>query len=167
MKEYLERIDLSKTLRYLIFMFLCLLAQNMVFSHIRIYGVCPLLLPAAAAAVGMFEGATWGPLFSLLMGYFADMSFVENRVFFLILLPTLSLFSAFVSQFFINRRFFAFMGIAFLELLITALLQMLKTLAGDVWSIDMLIVVALQTVLSLPAAALTYLLPAQWSRERG
>ena len=165
MKDLLEKIDLNKVLRYLLFMFLTLMAQNMVFSHIRPMNVCPLALPAVAAALGMFEGATWGPLFSLLMGYFADMSFVENRVFFLILLPVLSLLSAFISQFFINRRFFAFMGLALLALLITALLQMLKTLAGDAWSLEMLKVALLQTLFSLPAAALAYPLPAKWSRE--
>ena len=165
MKDLLEKIDLNKVLRYLLFMFLTLMAQNMVFSHIRPMNVCPLALPAVAAALGMFEGATWGPLFSRLMGYFADMSFVENRVFFLILLPALSLLSAFISQFFINRRFFAFMGLALLALLITALLQMLKTLAGDAWSLEMLKVALLQTLFSLPAAALAYPLPAKWSRE--
>ena len=165
MGELFEKIDLNKVLRYLLFMFLCLMAQNMVLGHIRPFGVRPMLLPAAAAAVGIFEGATWGPLWSLLMGYFADMSFVENRVFFLLLLPALSLLAAFLSQFFINRRFFAFMGVAFLALVITALLQMLKTLAGDAWSTDMLVVAALQTLLSLPAAALTYPLPAKWGRE--
>ena len=165
MGEFFEKIDLNKVLRYLVFMFLCLMAQNMVFGHIRPFGVRPMLLPAVAAAVGMFEGATWGPLFSLLMGYFADMSFVEHRVFFLLLLPALSLFSAFMSQFFINRRFFAFMGLALLALLITALLQMLKTLAGDAWSLEMLKVALLQTLFSLPAAALAYPLPAKWSRE--
>ena len=165
MKELLEKIDLNKVLRYLLFMFLTLMVQNMVFSHIRPLNVCPLALPAVSAALGMFEGGTWGPLFSLLMGYFADMSFVENRVFFLILLPALSLMSAFISQFFINRRFFAFMGLALLALLITALLQMLKTLAGDAWSSEMLRVALLQTLFSLPAAALAYPLPARWSRE--
>ena len=165
MREYFEKIDLNKLLRYLAFLFLTLMAQNMVLSHIRPLGVCPMVLPAAATAAGMFEGATWGPLFSLLMGYFADMSFVENRVFFLILLPALSLMSAFISQFFINRRFFAFMGLALLALLITALLQMLKTLAGDAWSSEMLRVALLQTLFSLPAAALAYPLPARWSRE--
>lgn len=165
MRDLLEKIDLRKVVRYTLFLFLTLMAQNMVFSHIRPFGVKPLLLPAAAAAVGMFEGATWGPLFSLVMGYFADMSFVEHRVFFLILLPALSLLSAFMAQFFINRRFFAFMGIAFVALLITGLLQMLKTLAGDAWSLEMLKVVALQTLVSLPAAALAYPLPARWSRE--
>ena len=165
MQELFEKIDLNKVLRYILFMFLCLMAQNMVFGHIHPFGVKPMLLPAAAAAVGMFEGATWGPLFSLAMGYFADMSFVEHRVFFVLLLPALSLFSAFMSQFFINRRFFAFMGVSFLALLITALLQMLKTLAGDAWSADMLVVAVLQTVFSLPPAALAYFLPARWSRE--
>ena len=86
-------------------------------------------------------------------------------MFFLLLLPALSLLSAFMSQFFINRRFFAFMGIAFVALLITGLLQMLKTLAGDAWSLEMLKVVGLQTLVSLPPAALAYPLPARWSRE--
>ena len=165
MRDFLEKIDLSKGLRYLVYMFLCLMAQNMVLSHIRPFGVCPMILPAAAAAVGMFEGGTRGPLFSLLMGYFADMSFVEHRVFFLLLLPALSLFSAFMSQFFINRRFFAFMGITLLSLLVTALLQMLKTLAGDAWCRQMLTVALLQTLFSLPPSALTYFLPEKWSRE--
>ena len=165
MQDYLEKIDLRKVVRYTLFMFLTLMAQDMVFSHIRLFGVKPMLLPSAAAAVGMFEGATWGPLFSLVMGYFADMSFVEHRVFFLLVLPAVSMLSAFLSQFFINRRFFAFMGIAFLALLITGLLQMLKTLAGDAWSLEMFKVVALQTLVSLPPAALAYPLPARWSRE--
>ncbi len=165
MQEFLEKIDLNKVLRYLLFIFLTLMAQNMVFSHIRPFDVCPLVLPAAAAALGMFEGATWGPLMSMVMGYFADMSFVEHRVFFLLVLPGVSLLSAFMSQFFINRRFFAFMGVALICLLITGTLQMVKTLAGDAWSTDMLSVVVLQTLISLPVSALAYPLPARWSRE--
>ena len=165
MNDILEKLDLTRLLRYALFMLLTLMFQNMVLSHIRPLGVCPLVLPAAAAAVGMFEGATFGPVFSLIMGYFADMSFVENRIFFLLLLPVLSLLAAFVSQFFINRRFFAFMGIALAELLITAVLQMVKTLAGDTWSADMLFVAVFQTLWSLPFSALAYFLPERWSRE--
>ena len=165
MGEFFEKIDLNKVLRYLVFMFLCLMAQNMVLSHIRPLGVCPLVLPAAAAAVGMFEGATFGPVFSLIMGYLADMSFVENRIFFLVLLPVLSLMAAFVSQFFINRRFFAFMGLALLSLLVTSALQILKTMADDSWGTQLLLVGIFQTLWSLPFSALAYFLPARWSRE--
>ena len=165
MKEFFEKIDFNRILRYTLFLFLTLMFQNMVLSHFRLLDVSPLVLPAAVTAVGMFEGATWGPMFGLVMGYFADMSFVEHDIFFVVVLPMLGLLSAFVSHFFINRRFFAFMGVSLLTLLITALLQMFKTLAGDVWSSDMLVVAVLQTLWSLPFAALTYPLPARWSRE--
>jgi hypothetical protein len=109
----------------------------------------------------MFEGATLGPLFSLIMGIFADMSFVEHTIFFALVLPALSFAAAFVSQFFINRRFFAFMGITLAALFITAALQMLKTLAGDTWSGAMLSVIV-QTLWSLPFSAVAYFPPAKW-----
>ena len=165
MSEFLEKIDLNRITRYALYMLLTLTVQNMVLSHIRPLDVCPLILPAAAAAVGMFEGATFGPVFSLFLGFFADMSFVENRVFFLLLLPVLSLLAAFVSQFFINRRFFAFMGLALLSLIITAVLQIVKTMAGDGWSMQLVLVGILQTLWSLPFSAMTYFPPARWSRE--
>ena len=165
MKDLLEKFDLNKVIKYTLFLFLTLMAQNMVLGRIHPFGVRPMVLPAAAVAVGMFEGATWGPVFSLVMGYFADMSFVEHKLFFVLVLPLLSLLSAFVSQFFVNRRFFAYMGITLLALLITAGLQMLKTLAGDAWSADLVTVAVLQTLFSLPPAALAYSLPARWSRE--
>ena len=165
MKELLEKVNFHKILRYALFLFLTLMAQNMVFGRFRLFGVSPMILPAAAAAVGMFEGATWGPVFSLFMGYFADMSFVENSIFFLLLLPVLSLLSAFVSQYFINRRFFAFMGLSLLSLLVTAALQILKTMAGDTWSTQLVLVGILQTLWSLPFSALAFVLPASWSRE--
>ena len=120
------------------------------------------MLPAVAVAVGMFEGATLGPLFSLIMGIFADMSFVEHTIFFALVLPALSFAAAFVSQFFINRRFFAFMGITLAALFITAVLQMLKTLAGDTWSGAMLSTVIVQTLWSLPFSAVAYFPPAKW-----
>ena len=165
MKELLEKVNVHKILRYALFVFLTLMAQNMVFGRLRLFGVSPMILPAAAAALGMFEGATWGPVICLFMGYFADMSFVENSIFFLLLLPLLSLLSAFVSQFFINRRFFAFMGLALLSLLITSALQIVKTMANDSWSTQLLLVGIFQTLWSLPFSALAYFLPARWSRE--
>lgn len=149
-------------LRYALFMLLTLMAQNMILSHFRLFGSCPMVLPAVAVAVGMFEGATLGPLFSLIMGIFADMSFVEHTIFFALVLPALSFTAAFVSQFFINRSFFAFMGITLAALFITAVLQMLKTLAGDTWSGAMLSTIIVQTLWSLPFSAVAYFPPAKW-----
>ena len=162
MNDLLEKLDFRRYLRYGIFILVTLTAQNMVLGSLRIIGVCPLVLPAAAAAMGMFEGATFGPIFSLIMGLFADMAFIENKIFFTLLLPALSLASAFVSQFFINRRFFAFMGVSLIVLLITGTLQMLKTLAMDSWAWSMIPTVLLQTVWSMPPAVLAYFPPAKW-----
>ena len=121
MKEILEKINIKRVLKYALYMFVALAAQEMVLTRVRIFGVCPMVLPAVAVAVGMFEGATWGAVFSLIMGIFADMAFVESTVTFTLLFPVLAFASGFVAQFFINRRFFAFMGAAFTGLLAAAL----------------------------------------------
>ena len=147
---------------YAVFLLLTLVLQNMVFPQIRPLGVAPMVFPAAVVAGGMFEGASWGAIFGLVLGIFADMDYVENTVMFTLLLPALAFFAGFVSQFFINRRFFAYMGAAFAACLITAAVQMLGTAASDGWSASMLVTVALQTLWSLPPAVLVYFPPAKW-----
>ncbi len=161
-REFLSRIKVQRTLKYALFMFLALLTQNMLFTQLRIAGVCPMILPAVAVAVGMFEGATWGAIFSLIMGFFADMAFVENMILFTVLFPALAFASGFVSTFFINRRFFAFVGAALLGLLITGFVQMLHIVAVDTFSSVMFRTVILQTLWSLPFSVLAYLPPARW-----
>jgi hypothetical protein len=99
---------------------------------------------------------------SAVMGFFGDMAFRENTVLFTIAFPLLSFGASFVTRFFINRRFFAFMGAAFLASLLMGLMQMLRTAVGDSFSMTMLGTVALQTLWSLPFAPLAFWPISHW-----
>ena len=164
LRYLMPRLDWKRVLKTLLFIFLSLLVQTMLLSRTRILGICPYALPAAAVALGMFEGPVAGVLYSLLLGYFADMAFVENTVLFTVLFPALAFATGFIAQFFLNRRFFAYMGAALLGLLITALGQLLHTSAMDGFSAAMIPTAVLQTLWSLPLAALAYVFPARWSQ---
>ena len=162
LKEIWSKINPRRVLLYGIYLFLALVLQTMVLTYIRPLGVCPFVLPAAAVAVGMFEGGVWGAVFGLVLGIFTDMVFVESTVTFTLLFPALAFATGFISQFFVNRRFPGFMLAAAAALLITALVQMLKVWAADTGSPVMIGTVLLQTLWSLPPAALAYFPPARW-----
>ena len=163
LKEIWAKINPRRVLLYALYMFLALVFQTMVLTYIRPLGICPFVLPAAAVAVGMFEGGTWGAVFGLVLGIFTDMVYVESTVTYTLLFPALAFATGFVSQFFINRRFFGFMLAAAVGLLITALVQMIKIWAADSASMSMVGTVLLQTLWSLPPAALAYFPPARWT----
>ena len=154
MKEFFEQLYIRRILQYLLYLFLALVVQNMLFTQIRPLDVCPMVLPAVCAALGMFQGSTWGTVFALILGVFADMAFVENTMLFTILFPALAFFSGFA--------FFAFMGLATAACLATAVVQMIATMVGDTWSPVMLRTVVLQTLWSVPPAVLAYFPPARW-----
>lgn len=166
MKDYIKKLlnkDIYiRTLWYLLYMFIVVLVQTMVLTHIRVAGVCAFILPTAAVAVGMFEGSTWGTLFGLLMGIITDMFFVESTVMYTMLFPAIGFATGFVSQFFINRRFLSYMVSSAAALLITGFVQMLGVSVSDVWSISMIGTVLLETLWSIPIAAVVYLPPAKW-----
>lgn len=162
LKEIVSKINVRRILLYALYLFLMFVFQNMILTQIRPAGICPFVLPAAVVAVGMFEGGTWGAVFGLAMGLAADMAFVESTVAFTLIFPLLAFATGFVSRYFINRRFFAFMLVSAAGLLFTALMQALRVMAADGWSAAILGTVLLQTLWSLPPAALAYLPPAKW-----
>ena len=143
-------------------MFLTLGLQNMLLPFVRPLDVSPMVLPAAVVAVGMFEGATKGALFGLAMGIFADLNYIESVTTFTLLLPIIGFAMGFVSQFFINKRFFAYMVVCLAAFLVTGLVQLVKVLVLDGWAFSMLTVLVVQALWSLPFAVLLYFPPAKW-----
>lgn len=166
LNDVLSKINFRRIFRYGVYMFVVLIVQNMIFTQIRPMGVCPMILPAAAIAVGMFEGVAWGTVFGVIMGIFADMAFIENTITFTVLFPILAFAAGFIAHFYINKRFFAFMGAVFVGVMTAAVVQMIKTAAIDGWAGDMIGVVIMQTLWSLPPAALTYFPPAKWAKDK-
>ena len=157
-----KKINLRRVLLYALFLFLTMVLQNMVLTHVRPLGVCPFILPAAVVAVGMFEGSTWGAVFALAMGIYADMAFVDTTIGFTLLFPALAFGAGFIAQFFINRRFTGYMLVAAGALLFTGFMQMLRVLVTDGLAPVMIATVLLQAIWALPFAALLYFPPARW-----
>ena len=127
MKEFFSQLYIRRIIRYAVYLFLALVMQNMLFTGIRPFGVCPMFLPAVCVAVGMFQDSVWATAFCLVLGIFADMAYVENTMLFTVLFPVLAFFSGFLCQFLLNRRFFAYMGLTLAASFITALAQMIAT----------------------------------------
>lgn len=165
MIEFLSKVNFRAVLQYALYMLIVLVFQNMFFSQIRIFGVCSMFLPAAVVAVALFEGPVAGAVFALLLGYFADMSFIENTVLFTLLFPMISFSVGFAGRFLLNRQFLAYMIVAAAAIAVTAVVQMIKTALNDTLSMSMLSTVLFQILWSLPPAALVYFWPASRSRK--
>ena len=121
--EILQQINKEKVWKgvcYFLVILGTLMIQNLLMPHLTILKVRPLIIPAAAVAVGMFEGGTYGAIFGLFLGFFADMSFAENTVLFLVIMGVLGFAAGFAADFYLNRTFIPFMAAAFAGLLFTA-----------------------------------------------
>lgn len=161
-KDLFDHKRLRRILLYGVYLFLVLVLQNIVFSQLRPLGVCPFVLPAAVAAVGMFEGSIFGAVFGLVMGVFTDMFDPGTVVMYTVLFPVLAFGVGFVSQFFINRRLPGFMICSAAVLLITGAVQVISLALTDAFSMSLVWTAVLQTLWSLPPAVLVYFPPERW-----
>ena len=112
--EILQQINKEKVWKgvcYFLVILGTLMIQNLLMPHLTILKVRPLIIPAAAVAVGMFEGGTYGAIFGLFLGFFADMSFAENTVLFLVIMGVLGFAAGFAADFYLNRTFIPFMAV--------------------------------------------------------
>ena len=106
--DLINREKLRRALLYLLYMAVCLLAQDSIFANFKLFGVNMFFLPAAAVAVGMFEDGVWGAVFGLALGFLADISY-DYTALFVALFPILGFFAGILSRWYVNRRFFAYM----------------------------------------------------------
>ena len=146
---------IKRALLYALYMSLVLLVQDALFSNISIFGVRAMFVPAAAVAVGMFEGGVWGAALGLVTGYLTDISY-GNVALFTVLFPLLGFFSGVFTRWFVNASLFAYLIMCLVAFAVTAAAQMLELLLTGNALLPMLRTAIIQTLWSMPMAAALY-----------
>ena len=127
----LDLIDLSKLRRAIIYALLFLVLfvlQDLVISHITVFGVRALLVPAAVVAVGLLDGGAWGGFAGLAAGYFCDMGMSEQTVLFTILLSGIGFFCGVLGKYLLHKGFVSYVVLSLISLAIITYCQMARFL---------------------------------------
>jgi len=147
-------------------LFVLYVLQAMVFPHLRLWNVAPLILPLAVVGVGLFEGPSWGGFFGLAAGVLCDAAFSDSTVLFTILLTAIGLFAGLSSNYLLSRGFPSYMACSVLTLLVIAFFQMFGLLVFARESVLALLRVAgLQSLYSLLFALPLYYLARRLGRR--
>lgn len=156
--QLLEWKKIRVILEYAVYMILVMLLQSLLFSRISVFGAKGFIIPAAAVAAGIYLGGVRGAVFGIFLGLFTDMASSETTVLFTVLFPAIGFGAGLASEFYINKSFFAFMFFSMAAILLTGLAQLvLALLSGGTAILDGLLMVLLQTLLSIPPVMLLYL----------
>ena len=153
--DLINREKLRRALLYLLYVLLCLLAQDSIFASLPLFGVNMFFLPAAAVAIGMFEDGVWGAAFGLVLGFLADISY-NNTALFVALFPTLGFFAGVLSRWYVNRRLFAYMLLSTAAGAVCVLFQVVGLLLKGHEFGAMLWTAVVQLIWSLPMVAALY-----------
>ena len=155
--ELINLRKVRKAVLYLICIIAALWLQTMVLSRGGPLGVKAFYIPALVAAVGMFEGGVWGAMLGLVAGIGCDLSYSDSTVLFMVLFAAIGFFSGLLTEFFINRRFVAWLLLSVLALVLTAFCQIVPLWIFRGTALGVLARTALlQCLWSLPFAVLSY-----------
>ncbi len=156
----LDLIDLSK-LRHAIFyaltLIVCFIVQDLFLSHITVFGVHALLMPAAVVAIGLFDGGRWGGFIGLFVGYFCDLGHIETTALFTVVLAAAGFFSGVLGKYLLHKGFVSYIVLVLAAMTILTFCQMFPFLFFDdtdvraVWRTGLI-----QILWSLPWAVPVY-----------
>ncbi|SMC56831.1 hypothetical protein [Papillibacter cinnamivorans] len=90
---------------YMLALLLLFVAQTMLLNRFTVFGVYPLLLPIAVAAVGSFEGSAAGAGFGIAAGLLCDAAFYNTDGFYTAVFMLTGLLSGVVAEYVLNPGF--------------------------------------------------------------
>ena len=90
---------------YALYLIGALLVQNVILSHVALFGVRAMFLPALVVAAALFEGGWGGGLFGLAAGILSDLFFGSQSVLFTVLFPVMGFIAGFLGDFISTSAF--------------------------------------------------------------
>lgn len=122
---------IKRILAHILFLFVLYILQTSVFTHLRLFGVFPLILPLAVVGIGLFEDGFSGGVWGIVAGLLCDMSIADSSVLFTISLAAIGFFTGFLSEFIMTRGFPTYFVLSVIVLALLAFLQMFRYLVFD------------------------------------
>lgn len=138
---------IKRILAHILLLFLLYILQTSVFTHIRLFGVFPLILPLAVVGIGLFEDGFNGGVWGIVAGLLCDMSLADSSVLFTVSLAVIGFLTGFLSEFILARGFPTYFFLSVLVLAVLSFLQMFQYLIFDHISFKILSRVALNQTL--------------------
>jgi rod shape-determining protein MreD len=138
---------IKRILTHFLLLFLLYILQTSVFTHIRLFGVFPLILPLAVVGIGLLEDGLNGGIWGIVAGLLCDISLADSGVLFTVSLAAIGFFTGFLSEFILARGFPTYSLLSLLVLAVLSFLQMFQYLIFDNVSFKILSRVALNQIL--------------------
>ena len=147
-----RRIFVVTVLLHALLLIVVYVLQGMIFPHLRLYGLVPLLLPVAGTGVAVYEGRNTGGVVGLFSGLLCDISLNEPAGLFTVLLTVTGLIVGALADTVLTRGFATFITCCAGVLVLSAFAQTLGLMLLSVEFVPLqpLIATAIrQTVYSL------------------
>ena len=156
---------LIKGLLRLLLLLLLYFLQADVFPHLRVLGVCPLLLPAAAVGFGLFGSGLTGGLWGLAAGLLCDLS-LDGSCAFTVLLCCAGFLAGFLGEFVMARGLPSYLLLTAATLFCGVLTRVLPLVFAGVRPVPLLISLGVELGYSLLLALPLYPLLRAFGRSR-
>lgn len=127
----LDLIDLSKLRRaivYAVTLAIVFAVQDLLAARLPLWGVRPMMIPAAVVAIGLYEGGLWGGFLGLAAGFFYDMGYIEQSVLFTILLTAVGFFAGVLGKYLLHKGFVSYMALVLAAMVLITVAQMIPFL---------------------------------------
>ena len=117
---------LIKILIILPYLLVLYILQAMVFTHVTLWGVKPLIMPLAVVGVALFHGRVTGGVFGIFAGMLMDLAYNQATIQFTLLLTFTGLLFGILSDTVLAQGFPSFLLCAVAQLTICSAFQVLS-----------------------------------------